>query len=263
LDIKPDNVIQGESGKFHLVDFGLSSKTFADGVGYTNSKWSAPEQMKVVEADETSATDIFSIALTLAFALTGKHPWLPSLDMDYGQRLISKSADLTGVPEKYRHWIMPALAKEPKNRPSAQELLHELDVISGDEEFVKPEGSEIRTWLELEAQLGVAFVNSLEFECQVNTSNKGSWVFELHQTLDEGKYLILRSADNPPSAIRPSNLNNIGKLGWRISHLNSNERVVRLDNFDESNFDAIKLIIATLRSGFSISIENIQAVSFF
>lgn len=263
LDIKPDNVIQSESGKFHLVDFGLSSKTFADGVGYINTKWSSPEQMKVVQADETSASDVFSIALTLAFALTGRHPWLPSLDMDYGQRLLSQSADLSGMPEKYRHWIIPALAKDPKNRPSAQELLHELDVISGGEEFVKPEGSEIRTWLELEAQLGIAFVSSLEFECQVNTNNKGSWIFELHQSLDEGKYLILRSADNPPSSISPSNLKNIGKLGWRISDLNSNERVVRLDNFDESNFDAIKLIIATLRSGFSISIENIQAVSFF
>jgi hypothetical protein len=158
---------------------------------------------------------------------------------------------------------MPALAKDPKNRPSAEELLHELDVISGGEEFVKPEGSEIRTWLELEAQLGAALADSLEFECQVHTNNKGSWIFELQQTPGEGKYLMLRSADNPPSAISPSNLKAIGKLGWRISGLNSNERVALLEDFDDSNFDAIKLIIATLRSGFSVSIENIQAVNFF
>ncbi len=263
LDIKPDNVIQSESGKFHLVDFGLSSKTFADGVGFTNTKWSSPEQMKVVQAGETSASDVFSLALTLSFALTGKHPWLPDLGMDYGQRILSQKADLSGMPEKYRHWILPALAKEPKNRPTAHELLHELEVISGGEDFVNPEGSEIRTWLELEAHLGRAFVDSLEFEFQVKTNNKGSWIFELQQDHGDGKYLMLRSSDEVPNAISPSNLKTIGKMGWRISSINSNERVIRLDDSDHSNFDVIQLIIVTLRSGFSISIENIQTVNFF
>ena len=183
--------------------------------------------------------------------------------MDYGQRLLSQNADLSRMPEKYRHWIMPALAKEPKNRPTAHELLHELEVITGGEDFVTTDGSEIRTWLELEAQLGTALVNALDFEFQVQTNNKGSWIFELQQDLGEGKYLMLRSGAEVLNAINPSNLKTIGKIGWRISSLNSSERVIRLDDSDHSNFDAIKLIIETLRSGFSISIENIQKVSFF
>ena len=263
LDIKPDNVIQSESGKFHLVDFGLSSKTFAEGVGYTNMKWSSPEQMRVVQADETSASDVFSLALTLAFAFTGSHPWLPELNMDYSQRLLSKNADLSALPDKYRHWLMPALARDPKNRPTANELLHELEVITGSEDYINSEGTEIRTWLEFEAQLSSAIANSLAFECLVQTNNKGAWSFELQNTPGEDKCLMFRSADVPPSAISPSNLKAIGKIGWRISSLDSNERIVLVDDEDYSNMESVRLIIETLRNGFSISIENIQSVNFF
>ena len=129
LDIKPDNIIRSESGKYTLVDFGLSSKTFAPPTPLHNLSWSSPEQMGVVSAEESPASDVFSFAMSAYFALTGARPY--SLG-DFGAELQSKPANLDGVDEDIRIWLQPAFSLNPASRPSANVLLDEFkDLSSG------------------------------------------------------------------------------------------------------------------------------------
>lgn len=128
-DIKPSNVLFDSAGQPYLVDFGVAWTHDAT-VGLTSTDvvvgtpaFMAPEQARGEPA--TPASDVFSLAATMAWAATGRGP--------YGdgdpRLLIGRAAQgkvqalPSSLPRTLRRRLGPLLARDPTRRPSAAEVL--------------------------------------------------------------------------------------------------------------------------------------------
>jgi len=75
-DLKPSNIILGEHGRLHLVDFGTAKsykeQTLEDTVYIGTQGYAAPEQFGSGKSDER--TDLYNLGMTLFHLATGIHP---------------------------------------------------------------------------------------------------------------------------------------------------------------------------------------------
>lgn len=129
-DLKPGNVMVAAAGP-QVIDFGVSraleeaeaadgDETLAAGTpGYT-----APELYGGAEA--SPATDVFSLAGTAVYALTGTGPFGEGHPSAVAYRITRLEPDLDAVPEGLRGLLSRCLAKDPGDRPSAAGVLEEL-----------------------------------------------------------------------------------------------------------------------------------------
>jgi Protein kinase domain len=126
-DLKPANILLGEQGP-RVVDFGIAramdaTSTLTSQVIGTPA-YMAPEQ---VAGDPVSpATDIFAWAATMVFAATGCAPFGQDTVPAVFQRVLSQTPDLGGLPAPLRTIVTFCLAKNPADRPTAEQLLHDL-----------------------------------------------------------------------------------------------------------------------------------------
>jgi hypothetical protein len=81
----------------------------------------SPEQMRGLQA-AGPASDVFSLGGVLTFAAVGKTPFHGSSVEAIAQRLLFDEPDLVGVPEVVRPLIAACLAKDPAQRPTANDL---------------------------------------------------------------------------------------------------------------------------------------------
>jgi hypothetical protein len=125
-DLKPGNVMLDDDGLPVLIDFGIAH--VADDVRLTSSGlvmgtpgYLAPE---IIEgADVTAATDWWGWAATLAYAATGRPPFgTGGMDVVLA-RVRGGQFDLAGVDPRLASWLAAALSPDPRQRPSAHELL--------------------------------------------------------------------------------------------------------------------------------------------
>ncbi|GAA1450946.1 WD40 repeat domain-containing serine/threonine protein kinase [Nocardiopsis tropica] len=129
-DLKPGNVMVAATGP-QVIDFGVAraleeagsagdEETLTAGTpGYT-----APEQYGGEAA--SPATDVFALAGTVVYALTGTGPFGEGHPSAVAYRITHLEPDLASVPEDLRGLLSRCLAKDPGNRPSAAEVLEEL-----------------------------------------------------------------------------------------------------------------------------------------
>jgi hypothetical protein len=124
-DIKPANVLFDAAGRPALADFGVAStRQFTPGLTVAGTvvgtpEFIAPEQARGKPA--TSASDVFALGATLAYALTGRGP--------YGEgeplALMNRAAHGTieplprGLPEALRRGLAAMLDPRPERRPTA------------------------------------------------------------------------------------------------------------------------------------------------
>jgi serine/threonine protein kinase len=253
LDIKPDNIIRSESGKYTLVDFGLSSKTFAPSTPIHNLSWSSPEQMGVISAPESPASDLFSFAMSAYFALTGSRPYSAA---EYAAELQLRPADLSKAEDSIRIWLQPALSLNPASRPSAKVLLEELRHILEGGAVVAAEIENPLTWQEFEQNMLFKLSSSATFELTFDARQKGQWQFERDSDQLEGQRFYLRPA-NENTLISPSDRNRLIALHWRNSGRHTRELQVEITDTGGDNVLAARLIRDTLVRGLSLSIENL------
>jgi len=126
-DFKPQNVLLAPDGP-RVIDFGIA-RALA-GTGTMTSRvvgtpaYMAPEQFSGGELG--LAVDVFSWAATMAFAATGRSPFgwdsLPAIM----NRVLNAPPDLDGVEPPLRDLLAECLAKDPADRPSAQQILDRL-----------------------------------------------------------------------------------------------------------------------------------------
>ncbi|MEU0491732.1 serine/threonine-protein kinase [Nocardiopsis sp. NPDC006139] len=126
-DFKPDNILLGRDG-VRVIDFGISRAL--EGTGTSASailgtpKYMAPEQFGGGEV--TTAIDMFAWGLVMVFAATGRGafeaPNMPALLM----RVTTGEPDLDGVPETLLPLVRRCLDREPRNRPTARDVLMAL-----------------------------------------------------------------------------------------------------------------------------------------
>ncbi|MCK9899461.1 serine/threonine protein kinase [Parafrankia colletiae] len=129
-DLKPSNVLLSYSGP-RVIDFGIARALDAVG-GRTQSGlvlgsvgWMAPEQMEGT-APVGPATDIYAWGLLVAFAAAGEHPYGDGTYLEMSERMLLHEPDLRHVPAPLLDIVVAALQRDPRRRPSAEQLLLRL-----------------------------------------------------------------------------------------------------------------------------------------
>ncbi|MEV6262679.1 serine/threonine-protein kinase [Streptomyces sp. NPDC051784] len=124
-DLKPANVLLALDGP-HVIDFGIARAT--DGTVLTSTgsvigsaPYMSPEQ--AVGESLTPASDVFSLASTVAFAAGGASPFGDGAGAAVLFRVVHTEPDLGFVPETLRPLIRRCLAKNPRERPGPREVI--------------------------------------------------------------------------------------------------------------------------------------------
>jgi hypothetical protein len=128
-DLKPSNVLLGPDGPC-VIDFGISravEQTSLTRVGFVigSPGFMSPEQAE--GHDVGPASDIFSLGAVLAFAAIADSPFGSGSTAALVYRIVYAPPNLEGVPEEIRPLLERCLAKDPAQRPTASELLAEVE----------------------------------------------------------------------------------------------------------------------------------------
>ena len=87
----------------------------------------APEQ---ISGRPGPAADIFVWGVTVAYAATGQSPFGTGETHAILYRVLHADPDIAAVPQQLRPLVAAALAKDPEQRPTAQQLLDRLTSTS-------------------------------------------------------------------------------------------------------------------------------------
>ncbi|MFF4620385.1 protein kinase domain-containing protein [Nonomuraea jabiensis] len=137
-DFKPSNVLLGNDGP-RVIDFGIaraldSAMTISSGVVGTPA-YMSPEQISAERVGP--ASDMFSWALTMVFAATGR----PAFGQDslpaVVYRVMHEEPDLSALPETLRPVVQACLRKRADERPAAADVLFAL--LANEGESPRPE----------------------------------------------------------------------------------------------------------------------------
>ena len=126
-DLKPSNVLLTAGGP-KVIDFGIAQvlgATAVTRIGMTvgSAGFMAPEQ---IMGRAGTAADIFSWAVTVAYAASGQSPFGAGTPDAILYRIVHETPDIAAVPAALHAQVAAALAKEPHDRPTAPELLSQL-----------------------------------------------------------------------------------------------------------------------------------------
>ena len=135
-DLKPQNIILGPDGP-KLIDFGLA--VLADRNDYLTEPgalvgtpaYMSPEQVRG-ERDLTAAVDVYGLAATLVFALTGHGLYPQSNSWNLLLRITEPGdlPDLSGVPDELAPLLGAMLAHDPTARPGLDAVRRRLLTVA-------------------------------------------------------------------------------------------------------------------------------------
>lgn len=124
-DLSPDNIIlqNGDVGQAKIIDFGISRANtggptiigdgFAGKVNYVS-----PEQVGLFDGKVTARSDIYSLGLVIAEALTGRQPDMGGTQVEMVEkRRVVPSLD--GIDNRFRPLLEAMLQPDPANRPAS------------------------------------------------------------------------------------------------------------------------------------------------
>jgi serine/threonine protein kinase len=131
-DLKPDNVLLSMSGP-RVIDFGIARAMDGDS-GHTQTGqvigspgWIAPEQIENHRV--TTAVDVFVWGCLIAYAGTGRHPFGEGGFEVMAARMVHAKPDIGPLPTPLDRLVRAALRKNPRRRPTAEDLL--LTLVGG------------------------------------------------------------------------------------------------------------------------------------
>jgi serine/threonine protein kinase len=130
-DLKPSNVLLSQDGP-RVIDFGISRAAEAASVTGTGLVVGSPGFMSPEQAmggDIGPPSDVFSLGAVLAFAATGQGPFGEGSSPELAYRLVYSEPNLDHLPADLRSLVRHCLAKEPADRPTADELLVEVAAV--------------------------------------------------------------------------------------------------------------------------------------
>ncbi|MFD1502825.1 serine/threonine protein kinase [Streptosporangium lutulentum] len=124
-DLKPSNVILSSEGP-RLIDFGIAK--VLDGTAMTHTGtligspgWISPEEYG--EGPSGTPADVYGWAMLVLFAVTGEAPYGTGRPEVLAYRVREETPETGAVPEEMRELVGRALAKNPAERPTADEVL--------------------------------------------------------------------------------------------------------------------------------------------
>jgi serine/threonine protein kinase len=135
-DVKPDNVRLVDDGTAKLIDLGFAHRPGENAAfreqGYVlgTADYLAPE-LCGFDAEAGTASDLFSLGVTLFEMLTGQLPYPPgSLEQTLRRHYADPPADLRtcseGLPEDLSLLVDRMLARRPSSRPRAGAVVRQL-----------------------------------------------------------------------------------------------------------------------------------------
>jgi outer membrane protein assembly factor BamB len=132
-DLKPSNVLLAEDGP-KVIDFGISRPSDSElrtetGKLIGTPPFMAPEQFRRPR-EVGPAADIFALGSVLVHAATGRGPFDSDSPYIVAYQVVHDEPDLTGVPADLAPLIDRCLAKEPEDRPTPDELMAEIRMVS-------------------------------------------------------------------------------------------------------------------------------------
>ncbi|MFI6815639.1 protein kinase [Nonomuraea sp. NPDC050328] len=121
-DFKPENVLLGPDGP-RVIDFGVArlGQTSSTGFAAGTPTYMAPEVFTGARA--SAASDVFAWGGVVLFAATGEDPFQAESLGGVMHRVLTVDPDLGPLRGPLRELVGRALAKDPGERPSAEELL--------------------------------------------------------------------------------------------------------------------------------------------
>ncbi|MEU7002977.1 protein kinase [Nonomuraea sp. NPDC046570] len=123
-DLKPDNVLLGPDGP-RVIDFGvartLDMPLTSTGVVAGTPSYMAPELFTGHRAG--APADVFAWGAIMVFAATGEDPFRAESMGAVMHRVLAHDPLLDALPEPLRALVAAALAKDPRDRPAARDLL--------------------------------------------------------------------------------------------------------------------------------------------
>ncbi len=138
-DIKPENILicDNPEPKALLIDFGTVTKFKKNSLqptsGQLTRKYAAPE-LNPSEAELGSYTDVYSLAATLYYLVTGEVP-TTTAKRGEGESLVLPKSLNKQISEKLDRVIQIGMTTEFKNRPTIDEWLILLDAIQDEKKI--------------------------------------------------------------------------------------------------------------------------------
>ena len=139
-DLKPSNVLLASDGP-RIIDFGITRA--ADATALTRANFvvgspgfMSPEQARGEEAGP--ASDIFSLGAVLTFAAAGEGPFGSGLATELLYRVVHDLPDTGQLPGRIRPLVEWCLAKDPRWRPTTDQLLSEVGTIDSAGDWLPP-----------------------------------------------------------------------------------------------------------------------------
>jgi Protein kinase domain len=130
-DLKPSNVLLASDGP-RIIDFGISRAADATALTRADLVIGSPGFMSPEQAlgqDVGPASDIFSLGAVLAFASLGEGPFGGGTATALLYRVVHDRPATANLPGRIRPVVERCLAKDPRARPTTDQLLTELGAV--------------------------------------------------------------------------------------------------------------------------------------
>ncbi len=125
-DAHPGNIMVQQDGKAVLIDFGIAGEIIPKTVSskvFANPAFAPYEQMR---GDRKPCLDIYSLAASLYYAVTGKLPEAAINRRLYGMALVSPQEHNSSIGDRINQAILKGMELEPENRPQNMQEWLEL-----------------------------------------------------------------------------------------------------------------------------------------
>ena len=125
-DFKPSNVLLAPDGP-RVIDFGIArivDMTTTTGTTAGSPPYMAPEHFTGARIGPEA--DVFAWGATMVFAATGRPPFGDDNLAAVAYRILNAEPDLSALPDLLRDVVRRCLAKDPAQRPTANDVLLRL-----------------------------------------------------------------------------------------------------------------------------------------